>query len=436
MYAFELAAEVLRALPNMLRGIAGWVVVYPVAKLFPKRKDLMVVIGRGKGEFTSNAKYFYIEARRRLEPDIDVVFVTEEDETYRKLEETGARVVKHPGLQSITILLRARILIVDSAEWVWNWKRFLLAGAIKIQLWHGVGYKRIELDKWENEAKDNRLLSAPWLRLPRRMLKSINGRLVRYDIVNSTSRFYRDFVFSKAFLSREHLIGGYPRNTYGEIAGAPESLIWLNVDPWIREQLPRWKEEQHRLVLVTPTFKDTRESQMGLDRNNIEMLDALCEEHEIELIFKFHPSEKGELEVEAKHLHVCDPHSDIYPLMPHAHAMITDYSSIYMDYILLDRPVIFLVPDLEDYASRDRQLQFDFHEMTPGPKVENWEEAMSTLLEQWRNDSYADERRRLARKAFDDIPQKEATTRILRRLEEKGWLDRRTQPSEQSPDAV
>lgn len=426
MYVFELIAEVFRALPKTLRGIAGWTLVYPVARLLPKRRDLMVVIGRDKGEFTSNAKYFYIEARQRLAPDVEVVFVTEDEEVLQKLQRVDARVIGHLGIRSIGTLLRARILVVDSAEWVWNWKRFLLAGAVKIQLWHGVGYKRIELDKWENEARGNKLLSALWLKLPRLILKSINGRLVKYDIVVSTSRFYRDFVFSKAFLSREHLITGYPRNTFGKIAGAPRSLTWLNVDEHIKNRLQQWKAEDRKLVLVTPTYKDTRKSQMGLDRKNIKMLDDFCEEHGVELIFKFHPIEKGELEVEAKHLHVCDPHSDIYPLMPHTHAMITDYSSIYMDYLLLDRPVIFLVPDIEDYSNRDRQFQFDFHEMTPGPKVEDWKEVMTTLQEQWTKDNFAEKRRHLATKAFDGIPQKEAVTRLLAHLHKRGWLIRPT----------
>lgn len=52
-----------------------------------------------------------------------------------------------------------------------------------------------------------------------------------------------------------------------------------------------------------------------------------------------------------------------------ADVLITDYSSIFFEYLLLDRPIVFFVPDYEDYA-RDRGFYLDFDSL-PGFIVKN-----------------------------------------------------------------
>jgi CDP-glycerol glycerophosphotransferase len=60
---------------------------------------------------------------------------------------------------------------------------------------------------------------------------------------------------------------------------------------------------------------------------------------------------------------------DPAPLLKKADLLVTDYSSIYFDFLLLDRPIIFFPYDLERYFSRDRQFLFSYDELTPGAKV-------------------------------------------------------------------
>ena len=48
-------------------------------------------------------------------------------------------------------------------------------------------------------------------------------------------------------------------------------------------------------------------------------------------------------------------------------ALITDYSSIYLDYMLLERPIIFLPYDLKDYEN-SVGFTMDYNENTPGEK--------------------------------------------------------------------
>jgi CDP-glycerol glycerophosphotransferase len=93
-----------------------------------------------------------------------------------------------------------------------------------------------------------------------------------------------------------------------------------------------------------------------------------------------------------------------------------------MDYLLLDKPVMFLVPDLDDYVRLDRQFQFDFGEMTPGPKVDTWKELLQALEFQWAKDGYADDRQTLRTKAFDGLPQGEAAPKLIEFMRARNWL--------------
>ena len=62
-----------------------------------------------------------------------------------------------------------------------------------------------------------------------------------------------------------------------------------------------------------------------------------------------------------------DPTADVYPALADVDLLVTDYSSIYFDFLLLDRPIVFFANDLDLYLRRERHLLFEYRDMTPGP---------------------------------------------------------------------
>jgi CDP-glycerol glycerophosphotransferase len=58
-------------------------------------------------------------------------------------------------------------------------------------------------------------------------------------------------------------------------------------------------------------------------------------------------------------------------LMLAADAAVLDYSSMRFDFALTVRPMVFLVPDLDDYDARTRGFLWDFGETAPGPWVDD-----------------------------------------------------------------
>ena len=59
--------------------------------------------------------------------------------------------------------------------------------------------------------------------------------------------------------------------------------------------------------------------------------------------------------------------------------LLTDYSSIYFDYLLLNRPIHFHIPDKEEYEEKDRKFMLNFDDWTPGHKSRTPEECFAAL---------------------------------------------------------
>lgn len=408
----------VHVLGRLLTALLGWVFIAPWAVLVPRSRRKIAVIGRENGRFLDNAKYFFLEAGPRLARDIEFVFVTGDPQVLSMLAGTAYRALRYPTFRSIWFLLRCRCVVVDSEEWYLQWRRFFLVGSQILQLWHGVGFKRICIDRWYH-------LRPPRKRLVDRLgfgARVLAGGFMRYGAVNATSRFYRDQVFRQAFRSHDFPVLGYPRHSFGSLPGAAGELALCNTDRMLLDRAREWYAEGRRIVLVAPTYREGGTVSTGLTPEVVAALDRYCDECGVEIVLKRHPFEPSDEAPPARHLHSYNSGADAYPLLPLTSALVTDYSSIYMDYLLLDRPVLFLVHDLAEYVRQDRQLQFDFDAMTPGPKLQSWSQLPDCLQQQWRSDPYRAQRHRLRELALGSQDATQATARIIAYLAAQGWI--------------
>lgn len=61
----------------------------------------------------------------------------------------------------------------------------------------------------------------------------------------------------------------------------------------------------------------------------------------------------------------------VYTLLRNADGLITDYSSVYFDYLLLDRPIGFVTEDIEEYQDKRGFIFDNPKEYMPGPEIKN-----------------------------------------------------------------
>ena len=89
---------------------------------------------------------------------------------------------------------------------------------------------------------------------------------------------------------------------------------------------------------------------------------------------------------------------DLYETLNSASILITDYSSVYFDILLLDIPIIFTPIDLEEYQ-RDRGFLLEpYEEWAPGPKCITQEALQENIIKSLSEQSYYSKERKMVLK--------------------------------------
>lgn len=264
----------------------------------------------------------------------------------------------------------------------------MLFNANKIQIWHGIPLKKIELN---DPIQQNQMTNLFY-----NIKNRLGGKYPNYELVVSTSDYFTVNSFNKSFNAKQTIESGYPRNDIFfknklNIINNIESDYSINTDKEIVEVINKIKNDSTKIILYAPTFRDTGGDAVSDNILNLDKLNSFASANNIIFVFKFHPDPYFEYNLENyNNILFYNNSSDIYPLLPITDALITDYSSIYFDYLLLDKPIIFFPYDMEKYIKKDRQLDFDYDRFTPGPKCYNQEEVTFNItnLVINKNDSY------------------------------------------------
>ena len=111
-------------------------------------------------------------------------------------------------------------------------------------------------------------------------------------------------------------------------------------------------------------------------------MEAFLEEHKMLLFIRTHIAEQGSAAPYlGKRIRFLgnEQAEDVTGILNVFDCLITDYSSIYIDYLLTDKPMIFLPYDRKEYLT-GRGMNFDYDEVTPGPKPDTFQSFLDALL--------------------------------------------------------
>ena len=343
--------------------------IYPFSFLVPRSKKKWA-FGSFRGAFNDNAKYLFIHVTEQM-PDIDCAWLS--------VNRTTVRTIKEKGLKAYHVLSPAGIWFALRAKcWFFNAYSsdimFCLSGGAKlVNLWHGLPLKRIEFDIESGILAD------------RFVKKTLKERYFhpevfkRPDYVVSSTELFSE-VFARSFrIPLERCLNlGLARN---EILTWPEEKRRAFIDryePTETLDLIGQMGNFGRVFVYMPTWRDSQNDFVtaGFDFKSME--EVLSENNAL-LLIKPHANTFIDPVIlnGLAHIKLLPSTLDIYPVLPYTDVLVTDYSSVMYDYILMEKKdVILYLFDKEEYVN-ERPFIWSFEDMTYG----HWAGSFETLLE-------------------------------------------------------
>ena len=168
--------------------------------------------------------------------------------------------------------------------------------------------------------------------------------------------------------------------------GSPRTDFLFNQDS-IRSAtqsfLSKFNDIKHKKkILYAPTFREYEEYELIKLRLELEYLQKNLGQDYVILI-RLHPKKKSQLKLDDKlKNYVIDVsnYENLEHLLAGVDILVTDYSSIFLEFIVLMKPIIFYPYDLEEYESKDRGFYFEYQKWVPGKVVNNISDLVKAIL--------------------------------------------------------
>ena len=392
---------------------------YWLGLLVPKKKNRWVFTSFRKIGYVDNTKYMY-EYVVKHHPEIEAVWLTLDNNVFTDLKQKGLPVRNMK--KSRLFMLRSKIAFTDHFRCSDYDNRFgFNAGTKVVQLWHGIGLKSIG---------DLKNTDVPGVQFCDDILPQSGDSLWRKIGKKFSYVFkapYRE-LFEKYFLL---VCPGVERvKQIAEPWGIPEKSIMYSGHPRnIYLHSSEVNTESPR-ILYAPTYRWSPTVERGMVDNMVKHageIQQLMEKWNAHFTIRLHPHTwrnyksvilSGIKDYDRIKL---DEEKDIYTRLGDYSVVITDYSSIAYDFILLNRPVVFYAFDIDDFLTSEVKLNYPFETHSPGVQTRDWESTIAAIDEYLDNPEKDSDWRCRIRDEFYDMSVNDAENsgRIVRELKKR-----------------
>lgn len=334
-------------------------VIYFFANLMPK-KQKMWVFGSWFGEkYWGNARCFF-EYVSRHQPAVRAVWLTKNPDVLEYVRSLGFTAYDACSIQGIWVSMRAECCVITHNLYDINEYATAVRKTKIIQLRRGTPFKK---------APDTDAI----IQTPRNLFTfpMYKKYIFRWPdaLVVATSQIVAD-VYVKYFNvpSRNVAITGYPRND--QLFDQSE----IHLEPSLKHVAVRMENAETTGVFVPHDAAHHFFAQL-------DTINAQLSRRNIVLLVKPYLEPPGYDTIQSLSNIIFiknqETMTDIYPLLPMTDFLITDYASIFFDYLMLDKPVFFVPFEIPE---ADRQSFFyTYDEVTPGPHLARWDQVVECL---------------------------------------------------------
>lgn len=336
-------------------------------KLVRRRDKYQWVFGGREGhQYDDNARYLF-EYVNKIHPEINTAWLCQDEELANRIRNYGFKAFTFNSRDGRSFAKKAGVAVYSHG--LIDFGKFpRVGGATIVSLWHGAGFKKIY----------NGTYSGIALFLKRNLDKLFSWTF--RHISTTTSQFCnREFAdcFGLDINKDKLFITGQPRNDVFKTNLKKSDVLKkvTCVDP------------SKRIILYMPTYRMPAlgHERMGNIVKNLyysKSIDEVLNRTNSVLIAKLHPLTPHIDIVNRDNFVILDYGAvqDNQALMGIGDIMITDYSSTCVDFALLNRPVIFYLPDHEEFIEKSEPLYDEFFKICSNTNC-NSPEDLAKLLE-------------------------------------------------------
>ena len=332
----------------------------------------------------SRALYEFIENNRSdITKNYEIIWAQEKDAVIPKeLEVYNIKSVDKKSVKGIYKFLSAKYIFSTHGYFLG-----VMSGKdqIQINLWHGCGYKSI----------------------------TENDHIYRGDVNIVTGSIYVP-IHEKIFDMSEGTV--YP-------TGLPRNDL-LFTETSVMSKLGISKEDYKKRYIWMPTYRKANEGHDEVDGNvngftistmtyeELTQLNETLKKLEYLLIVKPHPMDAKAFDnvngfsniVTITNSKLVDAGVQLYELMQETDALLSDYSSVVIDYLMLQKPVVMVMSDIYEYESSRGFVFENIVDYLPGPIITNAKHLIDYFVESDKVDEqWAKKRNQLSRIFHDNL---------------------------------
>lgn len=382
------------------------VLVNLLNKFIPKNQNQ--ILFDSLPDFSDNAKAFYEYIQNNnQQSSLRPVWVISDQQLLEKLSGSGILAYDKHSFSGFYQFFRSKYIFTTNNTFL----EFKSSRQVLVNLWHGMPLKTMGYAEDSKEPQ-----------IPHRSHDD------NYIII-STSNLMKNVLSSCFYVdARKVHVTGQPRND--RIFSKKKSME--NLTRLINQEKLLDKDvlDYQKIVLFAPTWRKwegkvdgtLNPDLMNLDDYHDQKFTEYTHENNVLFLVKLHPFEEAHYSqiiadkedmvlITSKMLQ--DNLFDLYDILGAVDILITDYSSIYFDFLLLDKPIIFIPTDLKEYE-KARGFLFDPYDFwAPGPKALKFPDFLSELSRCIEDENYYQNERKIVNDIVNKYQDSNSSERLF-----------------------
>ena len=332
-----------------------------VSALMPRNRKKLV-FGSYKNLFTDNSKYLFLEYSKR--PAIKAIWITGDANLVASLRSQGLAAHKRWSLTGCWHALTAGVYCYST--YIGDINQWLGKGALRVNLWHGTPIKEIEFDISSGPLCD--LYQQPAARW---QSWRFHQQHLRPDLMLAPSEQVAACFLTAFRLQPEQVL----------LSGNPRTDFYRRESQQSLPSLPT-SCEGRRLIMYAPSWRDKQPGNPYITALKLDQLSNWLAATDTTLLIRLHPNERHLASDFTDYPHIIDisQREDVYDLLPQLALLISDYSSLYIDALLFDVPLVFYRFDQAFYQQECRKTyHYADNLQDAGPVVNTFDQLIIEL---------------------------------------------------------